>query len=193
MEYTPNRRAYISLISTGGAAALAGCSGGDTGESDGSDGSETGGESDGSDGSETGGESETATPTACPDPPNPETSARDLIPDPPEGWELQGTLTDNRKVPPTEEYVIGSFLGPSGGGYNVIISRWSTDGVEDAWTELMNEELAADIDFWMVLGQFAFAAYTPDEEVRIETILAASPALTAECIENTARRRKTGE
>lgn len=127
------------------------------------------------------------TPEACPDPPNPETSARDLIPEPPEDWELQGTFTDERKVPPTEEYVIGSFVAPSEGGYNVIVSRWSTTDVEDVWIELMNDELAAEIDLWFGFGQFVFASYTPDDEDQLETILAASPGVTAECVRNLGR------
>jgi hypothetical protein len=122
---------------------------------------------------------------ACPSPPGTEVDPATLLPAPPRGWEQVETNAEAAGLVGAEVGFSGVYSSPDTGEYTVEIVRWpSLEEAEDGLKLYRGSE--SDFQLRARLGRFTFAvagAALPPAR----TLLIATPALTAECVDEVGR------
>lgn len=125
----------------------------------------------------------TQTPTSagCPDPPHTERDPKTLLPETPGGWEQKSWSGQAAGMVGAEEGVEGVYTNPDENEYTVEIFRWPSEEEAEDGVSIYRGTGEQAWQVWLVLGRFTFAANGPAEEPA-RTLLAASPALTPDCV-----------
>lgn len=136
-----------------------------------------------------GGEGQTPTanqsPTAsgCPDPPDKETDPKTLLPEVPSGWTRTKTHGEAAGMVGAEVGITGIYQNQNGGEYQVETLRWPSEKEAEDGVKMYRGSGDQTPQVWLVFGRFTFAVSGPNQE-SARTLLAASPALTADCVES---------